>query len=141
MRVSMAWLALPVLLPLGGGALAGSALPTPPPPPLPISDIDVPQDRGPQHASVLVREFPVGGQTGWHVHPGVEIAYLLSGEITLEEVGKPLRHLHPGDSFTMPRGVAHNGANVAAGPSRVIITYVVDKDAPVRTTVDAPPGP
>ena len=102
--------------------------------------LDVPQDKGPQHVNTLVREFPVGGSSGWHVHPGVEIAYLLSGEMTLEQAGQPTRTLHPGDSFVVPRGLAHNGANVGKVPARLVITYVYDKDMPLRTPVDPPHG-
>jgi quercetin dioxygenase-like cupin family protein len=109
-------------------------------PPMDIH-LDVPQDKGPQHVEVLIREFPVGGTSGWHRHPGVEIAYLLQGEMTLEEEGQPLRKLKPGESFMVPRGVAHTGANIGAVPARLVITYVTDKDAPVRTSVDPPRRP
>ena len=101
--------------------------------------LDVPQDKGLQHVNVLVREFPVGGGSGWHIHPGTEIAYLLQGEMSLEEAGKPIRTLHPGDSFMIPRGVPHSGANLGQVPARLVITYVVDKDAPIRTAVAPPP--
>jgi quercetin dioxygenase-like cupin family protein len=99
---------------------------------------DVPQDKGAQHVEVLVREFPVGGSSGWHTHPGVEIAYLIAGEMSLEQAGQPMRRLTAGDSFIVPRGVPHNGANLGAVPARLVITYVVDKDAPLRTAVPAP---
>jgi len=95
----------------------------------------VPQDRGAQHVRTLVREFPVGGRSGWHRHAGVEIAYLVSGEMTLEQEGQPTRVLHPGDSFMVPRGLAHNGANIGKAPARLVITYVIDKGAPLRTPV------
>ena len=100
--------------------------------------LDVPQDKGPQHVNTLVREFPAGGSSGWHVHPGVEIAYLIAGEMTLEQAGQPTRRLVPGDSFLVPRGLAHNGANVGKVPARLVITYIYDKDAPLRTPVPAP---
>lgn len=120
--------------------LAGSPLLAQAPASVPAYDVhqDVPQDKGPQHVEVLIREFPVGGASGWHRHPGVEIAYLLQGEMSLEQEGLPTRHLLPGDSFTVPRGVAHNGANLGKVPARLVITYVVDKDAPLRTPVEPP---
>jgi quercetin dioxygenase-like cupin family protein len=99
----------------------------------PIADLDVPQDKGTQHVSTLVREFPVGGSSGWHTHAGVEIAYLIAGDMTLEREGQATRILHPGDSFMVPRGVPHNGANIGMIPARLVITYVVDKNAPLRT--------
>jgi quercetin dioxygenase-like cupin family protein len=122
---------LTLLLPLAAAALAASA-------PATIAELDVPQDHGMQHVTVLVREFPVGGSSGWHRHSGVEIAHLLAGEMTLEQAGQPTRVLHPGDSFSVPRGLAHNGANVGKAPARLVITYLVDKDAPLRAPVPAP---
>jgi quercetin dioxygenase-like cupin family protein len=125
------------LLPI---ALLAAAPAASAPPALPAMDVhlDVPADKGPQHVNVLVREFPVGGGSGWHVHPGAEIAYLIAGQMTLEQAGQPTRRLLPGDSFMVPRGVPHNGANVGKVPARLVITYVVDRDAPVRSPVPAP---
>jgi quercetin dioxygenase-like cupin family protein len=48
--------------------------------------------------------------------------------------------LKTGDSFTMPRGLAHNGVNKGAEPARVVITLVVDKGAALRQPVLAPKG-
>jgi len=69
--------------------------PASPPPPMDIH-YDVPQDHGPQHAQAVLRVFPVGGSSGWHVHPGAEIAYLIEGEMTLERAGQPTRTLRAG---------------------------------------------
>ena len=122
-------------------ALAGAApVSAPLPASLPIATFDVPQDKGAQEVQVVKREFPVGGSSGWHVHPGIETAYLLSGTMSLEMAGQPRMIQHPGDTFTVPRGVAHNGANIGKVPARLLITYVVDKGAPVRTAVP-PPAP
>jgi quercetin dioxygenase-like cupin family protein len=111
----------------------------PPPPQAPMAqEMDVPLDKGPQHVGTLVREFPVGGGIGWHVHPGVEIGFLVEGEMTLEEEGKPVRRMKSGDSFLVPRGVVHSAVNIGKVPSRLVITFVTDKGAPVRTMVPAP---
>jgi quercetin dioxygenase-like cupin family protein len=101
-------------------------------PELTIADLDVPQDKGPQHVTTLVREFPMGGSSGWHRHEGIEIAYLLAGQMTLEREGQAMRVLHPGDSFVVARGVAHNGVNIGKEPARLVITYLVDKGSPLR---------
>ncbi|MEJ5975195.1 cupin domain-containing protein [Novosphingobium sp. PS1R-30] len=108
-----------------------------PPPPMDVH-YDVPQDKGPQHVNAVLRVFPVGGSSGWHTHPGAEIAYLIEGEMTLERAGQPTRTLHAGESFMVPRGLAHNGANIGKVPARLAITYVTDKDAPVRSLTPAP---
>ena len=129
----------PILALISFAALAAAApLPAQLPPPLPITTFDVPQDKGQQEVQVVKRTFPIGSSSGWHVHPGVESAYLLSGTMSREMAGQPRMVLHQGDTFTVPRGVAHNGANMGKVPALLVITYVVDKGAPVRTTVNPP---
>ncbi|MBV1688679.1 cupin domain-containing protein [Novosphingobium sp. G106] len=124
------------------GLLAGPfpltpALADAPAPPA-ITSTDVPQDKGPQVVDVLEREFPVGGGTGWHVHSGVEIAYLVVGEMSFEQEGQPDRRQLPGQIFVIPRGVKHNATNVGTVPARLVVTLVVDKGQPLRTPVPAP---
>lgn len=119
--------------------LSLTAASPPAPPPFDVH-LDVPQDHGPQEVNTLTREFPRGGSSGWHVHPGTEIAYLVSGEMELRSANAPPRRMRPGDHFVMPRGVAHNGVNVGKKPAKVVITYLVDKGAPVRSAVPPPAG-
>ena len=108
------------------------------PPPVPIASLDVPQDRGTQEVQVVRRTFPAGSSSGWHMHPGTEIAYVLSGTMALETAGQPRRVLRAGESFMMPRGAAHNGINLGKEPAMLVITYTLDKGAPPRTS--APPA-
>ena len=100
------------------------------------AQIDVPRARA-QQVIVQSRDFPPGGESGWHVHPGTEVAYVTAGRLELRIKGKTTV-LEPGDSFTMPRGVAHNGVNHGAEPARVVITLVVDKGVAPRQSVAAP---
>ena len=120
--------------------LAAGAAPAPPAPPASVpqthAQIDVPRARA-QQVIVQSREFPAGGESGWHVHPGTEITYVTAGQVELRVKGKTT-YLNPGDSFTVPRGVAHNGANHTSQVARVVITLVVDKGVPARQTVAAP---
>lgn len=115
---------------------AGPAAAPPASAPQTHAQIDVPRARA-QQVIVQSREFPVGGESGWHVHPGTEVAYVTAGRLELRIKGKTTV-LEPGDSFTMPRGVAHNGANHGAEPAHVVITLVVDKGVPPRQSVAAP---
>lgn len=115
-------------------ALADAPAPSPPA----ITSTDVPQDKGPQVVDVLEREFPAGGGTGWHVHAGVEIAYLVVGEMAFEQEGQPARRQLPGQVFMIPRGVKHNATNVGTVPARLVVTLVVDKGQPLRRPVPAP---
>ena len=44
----------------------------------------------PGHEAVTARaDFPVGGSTGKHTHPGDEVSYVLAGTIMLEIDGAP----------------------------------------------------
>lgn len=100
------------------------------------AELDVPRAK-PQRVIVQTRDFAAGAESGWHVHPGTEVAYVASGELEVHTKGK-VSVLKAGDSFTMPRGMPHNGKNVGKGPARVVITLVVDKGAVLRRSVTAP---
>jgi quercetin dioxygenase-like cupin family protein len=86
---------------------------------------------------VQSRDFAPGAQSGWHVHPGTEVAYVTAGRLELRVKGK-VEVLEAGDSFTMPRGVPHNGINPGTEPAKAVITLVVDKGAPPRQPVAEP---
>ena len=100
--------------------------------------VDVTRRHGAQEAVVLEREFPVGGESGWHVHPGIEIGHVVSGVTEMRTATGEARRYGPGETFVVPRGVVHNGVNVGDVPARLVITYVIDKDAPLRRSVPAP---
>ncbi len=116
---------------------ASAAAPTPAP--VTHATLDVPQDHGAQVVIVQSRDFPAGAEAGWHVHPGTETAVVISGEMEMITAGG-VRRYGPGESFTMPRGAAHNGVNAGKETARVVITLVVDKGVPPRQPVPAPGG-
>jgi quercetin dioxygenase-like cupin family protein len=118
-------------------ATTAVALPSPSAPTVTHATLDVPRDHGPQQVIVQTREFAPGVSSGWHVHPGTEIAYVVSGEMELQLDSRVLK-LEPGDSFTAPRGTAHNGVNPGRIPAQVVITLVLDKGAAPRQAVPAP---
>ena len=123
-----------ILVPLAFMATAASP---PPSVPVTVAELAVPQDHGEQQVLVQARTFESGVRSGWHVHPGVEIAYVVSGEVELR-TAEGVRHLKPGDSFVMPRGMAHDGGNTGRKPARVMITLVVDRGVAPRQSVPAP---
>jgi quercetin dioxygenase-like cupin family protein len=43
-----------------------------------------------------------------------------------------------GESFTVPRGLAHNGVNTESTAAALVITLVVDQGGPLRTSVVKP---
>ena len=129
---ALALLAVPI-------AAAAMAVPgtAPPSGPVTMAEVDVPRGKGPQQVVVQTRDFAAKAESGWHVHPGIEIATVVSGEIELHTAAGVLK-LDAGDSFTMPRGVAHNGVNAGTATAALVITLVVDKGKPLRTSVPAP---
>lgn len=98
----------------------------------------VPDNSGAQVVNVVTRDVAAGADIPWHTHPGVEIAYVESGMLDLMITGQADRWLGPGDSFIVPRGSIHGGRNSGTVPARLVLTYVVDKDAPLRSPADAP---
>ena len=102
-------------------------------PPATLQTLDVPQDKGAQQVIIQTREFDPGAQSGWHVHPGVEMAYVESGTMEIVTAGGVLR-LGPGDSFQVPRGLPHNGVNPGAVPAKVV--YVPVRRSTRLTDVD-----
>jgi quercetin dioxygenase-like cupin family protein len=84
--------------------------------------------------AVMARaEFPIGGTTGRHTHPGEEISYVLEGTLRMEVAGQPPRSLKTGEVFMIPAGIVHNATNTGSGAATVIATYVVEKGKPVTT--------
>lgn len=126
-----------MLLILAASATAASAAP-PSAPMQTHAEFDVPRAK-PQRVIVQTRDFAPGAESGWHVHPGTEVAYVVAGRLEMRVAGK-VTVLELGDSFTMPRGVAHNGINRGELAARVVITLVVDKGAAVRQPVKEPKG-
>jgi quercetin dioxygenase-like cupin family protein len=67
-----------------------------------------------------------------HTHPGVESSYFITGGGTLSVKGQPDRVLKAGEGFQIPPEVPHKLQNGVA-PSKIAITYIVEKDKPLVT--------
>ncbi|MCE3607285.1 cupin domain-containing protein [Massilia sp. P8910] len=75
-------------------------------------------------------DFAPGSSAPKHTHPGVEIAYVLSGTIVYEMDGQTIR-LQAGESLYIPAGAAHSARNAAPGVSAELATYLVEKNKPL----------
>ena len=75
-------------------------------------------------------DFAPGAAFAQHSHPGVEIAYVLTGVIEYELNGKTYR-LKAGESLAIPAGAVHSAKNVASGTTSELATYVVAKNQPL----------
>lgn len=75
-------------------------------------------------------DFAPGASFPKHSHPGVEMAYVLSGSIEYEMDGNAIR-LQAGQSLYIPAGTAHSAKNIGAGVTSELATYLVEKDKPI----------
>ncbi len=76
-------------------------------------------------------EIVPGSGNAMHTHNGSEIGYVLQGRIRLEVQGQPPRELGAGDSFMVPRGVAHRSVLVGTDTVKLLNTWTVDKGKPL----------
>ena len=131
---------MPVLLLIAAAAAAAS--PVPPAATLPAAvtraEMDVPCDHGDQQVLVQSRRIPAGESSGWHIHPGVEISTVISGDTEVTIGTAPPRRVGAGETVVIPRGVPHKASAIGTAPAELLLTFVVDKGAPLRTPVSAP---
>jgi quercetin dioxygenase-like cupin family protein len=86
----------------------------------------------PNHEAVQAKgEFEPGAAVPKHTHPGEEVGFILSGELTVEIEGKPAQTLKAGDVFFIPANTVHSGKNASKAPTVVISTYIVEKGKPL----------
>lgn len=74
-----------------------------------------------------------GATTGRHRHPGIEVGYVLEGQLTIAQDDGPTMDLKAGDAFN-PSGI-HNGTNAGTTPTRLIVAYVVERGKPIAEAV------
>ena len=89
------------------------------------------------HEAVMaIAEIPPGATTGWHRHPGIELAYVLEGSVVVQMAGRPDTTLVAGNT-TRNEG-AHNTTNKGTTTARVLAIYLVEKGKPLAEPVPAP---
>jgi len=88
----------------------------------------------PGYVTLLVEaEIEPGVAVARHTHPGIESAYVLEGGFELPIQGQPTRTLKPGDGFQIPPATPHAGGTPGTAKTRILITYVVEKDKPLAS--------
>ena len=60
----------------------------------------------------VLTEIPCGVESGWHIHPGEEVGYIVAGTVEMMIQGRPTLTLHAGDGFLIPPRVPHNALDV-----------------------------
>lgn len=91
-----------------------------------------------REAVIAKVEISAGGVAGWHTHPGDEISYVSSGEVTLMVAGHAPRLVKAGEGFVIPAGTVHNAKNESANATHLVGVYVVEKGKPLASPAAAP---
>jgi quercetin dioxygenase-like cupin family protein len=103
-------------------------------PPPPDLRYDIPADAAPQQVQLRGGNYKPGEGVPLHVHPGVEMAYVVEGTIEFRMGGQTVVK-HAGDTTMVPRGVPHSAKNIGSDTARVVSAFVIDKGAPLRVPV------
>src|SRR5215213_8264657 len=89
-------------------------------------------DHDEKYAILLVMaEIDANTPVARHTHPGIESVYILEGGFEEFAVQGQPGGFAPkaGDGFTVPADTPHGGRN-GPRPTRIVVTYVVEKDKP-----------
>ena len=95
-----------------------------------MEKFDVP-DSGYETVMMVVEMAP-HVNSGLHTHPGFDAAYLLEGDLTVIERGKPDKSIGPGESWHVVPGAVHE-VKVGDQTTKVLAVYVVEKGKPLAT--------
>src|SRR5437588_12836272 len=81
----------------------------------------------------VLTEIPAGVESGWHMHPGEEVGYILAGTVEMMIQGQPTLTLHAGDPFLMPPPPPHNALDLGPETGMMLSTYIVEVGQPLAT--------
>src|SRR3954447_22732022 len=81
----------------------------------------------------VLTEIPVGVESGWHIHPGEEVGYILAGTVEMRIRDADTVILHAGDGFLIPPRTPHNARDLGPGTGRMLSTYLVGPGQPLAT--------
>jgi quercetin dioxygenase-like cupin family protein len=81
----------------------------------------------------VLTEIPAGVESGWHIHPGEEVGYILAGTVQMMIEGQPALTLNAGDPFLIPPRTPHNALDVGPETGQMLSTYIVEAGQPLAT--------
>jgi quercetin dioxygenase-like cupin family protein len=81
----------------------------------------------------VLTEIPAGVESGWHIHPGEEVGYIVAGTVHMSIEGGPTLVLPAGSPFLIPPRTPHNALDIGPETGRMLSTYVVEVDQPLST--------
>ena len=74
----------------------------------------------------VLTEIPAGVESGWHMHPGEEVGYILAGTVEMRIHERPTLTLHAGDGFLIPPRTPHNALDLGPDTGQMLSTYIVE---------------
>jgi quercetin dioxygenase-like cupin family protein len=86
----------------------------------------------------VLTEIPCGVESGWHIHPGEEVGFIVAGTVEMMIQDQPTLTLHAGDGFLITPRLPHNALDVGPDTGRMLSTYIVEVGEPLATFVDGP---
>ena len=81
----------------------------------------------------VLTEIPPGVESGWHIHPGEEVGYIVAGTVQTMIKDQPALHLPAGSPFLIPPRTPHNALDLGPDTGRMLSTYIVEVDQPLST--------
>ena len=82
--------------------------------------------------------IPAGVESGWHIHPGEEVGYIVEGQVEMRVQGRATVVLRPGQGFLIPPRTPHNARDLGPETGRMLSTYIVESGKPIATFVEPP---
>ena len=83
-------------------------------------------------------EIPPGVASGWHIHSGEEVGYIVAGEMEMMVAGRQTVVLRAGEGFLIPPRTPHNARDIGPESGRMLSTYIVESGQPLSVLVPAP---
>jgi quercetin dioxygenase-like cupin family protein len=97
---------------------------------------DVPAGSKDQEIIIQTRDLKDGESVTPHIHHGVEMTEVVTGTFELYVKGQPMKVIHAGESFMVPREAPHDARPApGTGPVKLAVTLVIDKGTAPRTPV------
>jgi quercetin dioxygenase-like cupin family protein len=97
---------------------------------------DVPAGSKDQEIIIQIRKLQDGESVTPHIHHGVEMTEVVQGTFELYVKGQPVKIIHTGESFLVPREAPHDARPVpGTGPVTLAVTLVIDKGTAPRSPV------
>ncbi len=97
---------------------------------------DVPPGSKDVEVIIQSRSLQQGESVTPHIHHGVEMTEVVEGTFELYVKGQPMKVIHAGESFMVPREAQHDARPApGTGPVKLSVTLVIDKGTAPRSPV------